>query len=36
MDDGTRNGVDCGSIEHKMGIQALAPPACMNFDGADG
>jgi butyryl-CoA dehydrogenase len=37
-DDGTlgaRNGVSCGSIEHKMGIKASAT-CVMNFDGARG
>ena len=37
-DDGTpgpRNGVSCGSIEHKMGIKASAT-CVMNFDGATG
>src|SRR3546814_20762948 len=35
-DDGTmgeRNSLSCGSIEHKMGIQAPATPV-LNFDGA--
>jgi len=32
---GTRNGVLCGSIEHKMGIKASAT-CVMNFDGALG
>ncbi len=32
---GTRNGVRCGSIEHKMGIKASAT-CVMNFDGALG
>ncbi|AMX01467.1 acyl-CoA dehydrogenase C-terminal domain-containing protein [Microbulbifer thermotolerans] len=32
---GERNGVHCGSIEHKMGIKASATCA-MNFDGAKG
>lgn len=32
---GERNGVACGSIEHKMGIQASAT-CVMNFDGATG
>ncbi|WP_406828452.1 acyl-CoA dehydrogenase C-terminal domain-containing protein [Microbulbifer sp. ARAS458-1] len=32
---GERNGVSCGSIEHKMGIKASATCA-MNFDGAKG
>jgi len=38
LDDGTpgsRNGVACGSIEHKMGIMASAT-CVMNFDGAKG
>ena len=33
--DGTRNGVSCGSIEHKMGIHGNAT-AVLNFDGAKG
>lgn len=32
---GARNGVSCGSIEHKMGIQASAT-CVMNFDEAEG
>ena len=32
---GARNGVSCGSIEHKMGIKASAT-AVMHFDGARG
>ncbi len=32
---GARNAVNCGSIEHKMGIQASAT-CVMNFDGAVG
>ncbi|MHC4481839.1 MAG: acyl-CoA dehydrogenase family protein, partial [Planctomycetota bacterium] len=32
---GPRNGVACGSIEHKMGIKA-SPTCVMNFDGAEG
>lgn len=32
---GERNGVVCGSIEHKMGIRASAT-AVLNFDGATG
>ena len=32
---GARNGVSCGSIEHKMGIKASAT-CVMNFDGAKG
>jgi alkylation response protein AidB-like acyl-CoA dehydrogenase len=32
---GARNGVSCGSIEHKMGIHANAT-CVMNFDGATG
>ena len=32
---GARNGVSCGSIEHKMGIKASAT-CVMNFDGATG
>jgi alkylation response protein AidB-like acyl-CoA dehydrogenase len=35
LPDGTRNGVVCGSIEHKMGIKASAT-CVMNFDGATG
>ena len=35
MDDGKRNGVACGSIEHKMGIKASAT-CVMNFDNATG
>ena len=35
MDDGSRNGVNCGSIEHKMGIKA-SPTCVMNFDAAKG
>ena len=37
-DDGTlgpRNGMRCGSIEHKMGIKASST-CVMNFDGAEG
>jgi hypothetical protein len=34
-DDGSRNGVSCGSIEHKMGIHGNAT-AVLNFDGAKG
>ncbi|HEN8642503.1 acyl-CoA dehydrogenase [Pseudomonas aeruginosa] len=34
-DDGARNAVHCGSIEHKMGIKASAT-CVMNFDGASG
>ncbi len=34
-DDGSRNGVTCGSIEHKMGIHGNAT-AVLNFDGAKG
>ncbi|WP_373097224.1 acyl-CoA dehydrogenase C-terminal domain-containing protein [Zhongshania sp.] len=34
-DVGERNGVHCGSIEHKMGIKASAT-CVMNFDGAKG
>lgn len=33
--DGTRNGVVCGSIEHKMGIKASST-AVLNFDDAKG
>ena len=33
--DGSRNGVTCGSLEHKMGIRANAT-AVLNFDGAQG
>jgi alkylation response protein AidB-like acyl-CoA dehydrogenase len=32
---GTRNGVRCGGLEHKMGIKASAT-CVMNFDGATG
>ena len=32
---GERNGVSCGSIEHKMGIHG-SPTCVMNFDGAQG
>jgi alkylation response protein AidB-like acyl-CoA dehydrogenase len=32
---GQRNGVRCGSIEHKMGIKASST-CVMNFDGAEG
>ncbi len=32
---GARNGVSCGSIEHKMGIKASAT-CVMNFDERDG
>jgi alkylation response protein AidB-like acyl-CoA dehydrogenase len=32
---GTRNGVTCGSIEHKMGINA-SPTCVLNYDGAKG
>ena len=35
LDDGSRNPVSCGSIEHKMGIKASSTCA-MNFDGAIG
>lgn len=35
MPTGERNGVKCGSIEHKMGIKASAT-CVMNFDGATG
>ncbi|HEX4870328.1 MAG TPA: acyl-CoA dehydrogenase C-terminal domain-containing protein [Moraxellaceae bacterium] len=35
LPDGTRNGVVCGSIEHKMGIKASAT-CVMNFDNAKG
>lgn len=34
-DVGARNGVSCGSIEHKMGIKGSAT-CVMNFDGATG
>jgi alkylation response protein AidB-like acyl-CoA dehydrogenase len=34
-DSGARNGVSCGSIEHKMGIRASAT-AVLNFDDAQG
>jgi alkylation response protein AidB-like acyl-CoA dehydrogenase len=32
---GNRNGVSCGSVEHKMGIHGC-PTCVMNFDGAKG
>ena len=35
VDDGSRNQVTCGSIEHKMGIHGNAT-AVLNFDGARG
>ena len=35
LPDGSRNGVVCGSIEHKMGIKASAT-CVMNFDNAKG
>jgi alkylation response protein AidB-like acyl-CoA dehydrogenase len=35
LPNGERNGVACGSIEHKMGIKASAT-CVMNFDGATG
>ncbi|WP_054284973.1 acyl-CoA dehydrogenase C-terminal domain-containing protein [Gulbenkiania mobilis] len=35
MQDGSRNGVFCGSLEHKMGIKANAT-AVLNFEGARG
>ncbi|PTY38049.1 acyl-CoA dehydrogenase [Saccharospirillum sp. MSK14-1] len=35
LPDGTRNAVECGSIEHKMGIHGNAT-CVMNFDGAKG
>jgi alkylation response protein AidB-like acyl-CoA dehydrogenase len=35
MRPGTRNGVTCGSIEHKMGIKGSAT-CVLNFDGATG
>jgi len=35
LPNGERNGVKCGSIEHKMGIKASAT-CVMNFDGATG
>ena len=35
LEDGSRNGVACGSVEHKMGIKAAAT-CVMNFDGAKG
>jgi alkylation response protein AidB-like acyl-CoA dehydrogenase len=34
-DDGSRNSLSCGSIEHKMGIHGNAT-AVLNFDGAKG
>ncbi|MCH8552074.1 MAG: acyl-CoA dehydrogenase C-terminal domain-containing protein [Natronospirillum sp.] len=35
LPDGTRNAVNCGSLEHKMGIHGNAT-CVMNFDGATG
>jgi len=35
LEDGTRNGVTCGGLEHKMGIHA-SPTCVMNFDNAVG
>lgn len=35
LPDGTRNAVECGSIEHKMGIHGNAT-CVMNFDGVKG
>jgi alkylation response protein AidB-like acyl-CoA dehydrogenase len=35
LSDGSRNGVECGRIEHKMGIKASAT-CVMNFEGATG
>jgi alkylation response protein AidB-like acyl-CoA dehydrogenase len=35
LEDGKRNAVACGSIEHKMGIKASST-CVMNFDGAKG
>lgn len=35
LQDGSRNGVTCGSLEHKMGIRANAT-AVLNFDNARG
>jgi acyl-CoA dehydrogenase len=35
VEDGSRNGVACGSIEHKMGIHGNAT-CVMNYDGAKG
>src|SRR3954453_9162306 len=32
---GSRNGVSCGSVEHKMGIHGN-PTCVMNYDGATG
>ncbi|WP_431283357.1 acyl-CoA dehydrogenase family protein [Humitalea sp. 24SJ18S-53] len=34
MPDGSRNGVACGGVEHKMGIHA-SPTCIMLFDGAE-
>ena len=35
LDDGTRNGVTCGGLEHKMGIHA-SPTCVINLDDAEG
>lgn len=35
LEDGSRNQVSCGGLEHKMG-QRASPTAVMNFDGAIG
>jgi alkylation response protein AidB-like acyl-CoA dehydrogenase len=35
LDDGSRNGVTCVSIEHKMGIKA-SPTCVLDYDGATG
>ncbi len=35
LEDGSRNAVSCGSIEHKMGLHGSAT-CVMNFDGAKG
>jgi 3-(methylthio)propanoyl-CoA dehydrogenase len=35
LEDGTRNGVTCVSIEHKMGIKA-SPTCVLDYDGATG
>jgi alkylation response protein AidB-like acyl-CoA dehydrogenase len=35
LDDGSRNGVACVSIEHKMGIKA-SPTCVLDYDGATG
>jgi len=35
LDDGSRNGIDCGGTDHKMGINA-SPTCVMNLDNAEG